>query len=105
MNKLYNTENDIVKGLIDFFYKIDFNFSKPQLKIIPHIISSIINSENITTLDISKSFIDDSLFLINLLLKKNFGDFLTILNLMVSLFLIVLLNLLLIILKLLNMIN
>ena len=61
MNKLYNTENDIVKGLIDFFNKIDFNFSKPQLKIIPHIISSIINSENITTLDISKSFIDDSL--------------------------------------------
>ena len=32
MNKLYNTENDIVKGLIDFFNKIDFNFSKPQLK-------------------------------------------------------------------------
>ena len=61
MNKLYNTENDIVKGLIDFFNKIDFNFSKPQLKIVPHIISSIINSENITTLDISKSFIDDSL--------------------------------------------
>ena len=61
MNKLYNTENDIVKWLIDFFNKIDFNFSKPQLKIIPHIISSIINSENITTLDISKSFIDDSL--------------------------------------------
>lgn len=61
MNKLYNTENDIVKGLIDFFNKIDFNFSKPQLKIIPHIISFIINSENITTLDISKSFIDNSL--------------------------------------------
>lgn len=61
MNKLYNTENDIVKRLIDFFNKIDFNFSKPQLKIIPHIISSIINSENITSLDISKSFIDSLL--------------------------------------------
>lgn len=60
MNNLYNTEDVIVKGLIDFFGKIDLKFSKPQLKIIPHIISSIINSENITTLDISKSFIDDS---------------------------------------------
>lgn len=105
MNKLYNTENDIVKGLIDFFNKIDFNFSKPQLKIIPHIISSIINSENITTLDISKSFIDDSLLSNQSSIEKNSGDFLTILNLTVSLFLIVLLNILLIILKLLNMIN
>lgn len=61
MNKLYNNESNIVKRLIDFFDKIDFNFSKPQLKIIPHIIYSIINAENITTLDIFKSFIDDSL--------------------------------------------
>lgn len=60
MNKLYNKEIDIVKGLNDFFNKIDFHFSKPQIKIVPHIISSIINAENITTLDISKSFIDDS---------------------------------------------
>ena len=60
MSKLYNNECDIVKGLSDFFLNIDFSFSKPQLKIIPHILSSIINSENITTLDLSKSFIDDS---------------------------------------------
>lgn len=61
MFKLYNNECDIVKGLSDFFLNINFSFSKPQLKIIPHILSSIINSENITTLDLSKSFIDDSL--------------------------------------------
>lgn len=49
MNKLYNKELDIVKWLNDFFNKIDFNFTKPQLKIIPHILTSIINAENITT--------------------------------------------------------
>ena len=59
--RLYNNELDIVKGLNEFFCKIDYSFTKPQRKIIPHIISSIINAENITTLDISKSFIDDSL--------------------------------------------
>lgn len=64
MNRLYNKETDIVKGLSDFFSKIDFYFTKPQIKIIPHIISSIVNAENITTLDISKCFIDDS-FLTN----------------------------------------
>lgn len=61
MSKLYNNESDIVKGLSDFFLNIDFHLSKPHLKIIPHILSSIINSENVTTLDLSKSFIDDSL--------------------------------------------
>ena len=61
MFKLYNNELDIVKGLNEFFCNIDYNFTKPQRKIIPHIISSIINAENITTLDISKSFIDDFL--------------------------------------------
>lgn len=61
MFKLYNNEFDIVKGLSTLFDNLDFNLSKPQAKIIPHIISSIINSENITTLDLSKSFIDDSL--------------------------------------------
>lgn len=61
MIKLYNNEYDIVKGLSTFFDNLDFKLSKPQSKIIPHIISSIINAENITTLDLSKSFIDDSL--------------------------------------------
>ena len=41
MNKLYNTENDIVKEVIDFFNKIDFNFSKPQLKIFLYLISIV----------------------------------------------------------------
>lgn len=60
MIKLYNSERVIVKGLNDFFNNINFNLSKPQKKIIPHIITSIINAENVTTLDISKCFIDDS---------------------------------------------
>ena len=47
-----------------FLVKLILNFTKPQIKIIPHIISSIVNAENITTLDISKCFIDDS-FLTN----------------------------------------
>ena len=60
MNKLYNNEMDIVKGLSSFFNKIDLKLSKPQKKIIPHIITSIINAENVTTLDISKCYIDNS---------------------------------------------
>lgn len=42
------------------FLKIDFHLSKPYSKIIPHIVTSIIKAENITTLDISKVFIDNS---------------------------------------------
>ena len=60
MNKLYNNEMDIVKGLSDFFENIGFKLSRPQAKIVPHIITSIINAENVTTLDISKCYIDDS---------------------------------------------
>ena len=64
MNKLYNNEMDIVKGLSSFFNKIDLKLSKPQKKIIPHIITSIINAENVTTLDISKCYIDNFFFFI-----------------------------------------
>lgn len=60
MNKLYNDKNIIVKELWNFFGKIDFIFTKPQLKILPILLSSIILSENITTADISKVFIDNS---------------------------------------------
>ena len=60
MNKLYNNEMDIVKGLSSFFENISFKLSKPQAKMVPHIITSIINAENVTTLDISKCYIDDS---------------------------------------------
>ena len=60
MNKLYNNEMVVVKGLSDFFENIGFKLSRPQAKIVPHIITSIINAENVTTLDISKCYIDDS---------------------------------------------
>ncbi len=100
MNKLYNKEFDIVKELLEFFNKINFSFTKPQLKVLPHILSSIINSENITTLDISKSYIDDSLLSNQSSIEKNYGDFLTTLNLMEFLFLMNLLNTLLIMLSL-----
>ena len=92
MYKLYNNECDIVKGLSDFFLNVNFSFSKPQFKIIPHILSSIINSENITTLDLSKSFIDDSLLTNSDSIQKNFGDSLITLFLMVLISLILLLN-------------
>lgn len=59
MNKLYNTELDIVNGLKYFFTNIDFNFSKPQIKILPHILTTRV-VENITTTNISKTFIDNS---------------------------------------------
>lgn len=76
INKLYNKELDIVKGLNDFFNKIDFNFTKPQLKIIPHILTSIINAENITTFDIAKNYIvkHDKLIVVldHMFMKNNF---------------------------------
>lgn len=100
MNSLYNTNLDIANNLKQFFNNIDFNFSKPQLKIIPYILTSIINAENITTLDISKVFFDDSLLSNNDSIQKNYGDSLIILFLMVLISLTILLNLLLIILKL-----
>ena len=75
MNKLYNTELDIVNGLSNFFTNIDFNFSKPQFKILPHILSSIIKAENITTADISKTFIDDSFLTNNESIQKKLWRF------------------------------
>lgn len=43
MNKLYNKEMDIAIGLNDFFSQISFKFSKPQLKVLPHLIMVAIN--------------------------------------------------------------
>ena len=60
MNILYNTNFDISNDLTNFFYNIDFPLSKPQLKILPNILSAIIIAENVTTLDISKVFVDSS---------------------------------------------
>lgn len=39
---LYNKEMDIAIGLNDFFSQIDFKFSKPQLKVLPHLIMAAI---------------------------------------------------------------
>ena len=75
MNKLYNTETDIVNGLKDFFTNIDFKLSKPQLKILPHILTSIVNAENVTTADISKTFIDDSFLTNNESIQKKLWRF------------------------------
>ena len=75
MNKLYNTELDVVNGLKDFFTNIDFNLSKPQIKILPHILTSIIKAENITTADISKTFIDDSFLTNNESIQKKLWRF------------------------------
>lgn len=75
MNKLYNNECDIVKGLDAFLSNIDYHLSKPHFKILPHILSSIINSENITTSDISKSYIDDSLLTNNDSIQKKLWRF------------------------------
>lgn len=61
MNKLYNEKNVIANELLIFLTNLGFHFTKPQLKTLPYLISSIILSENITTADISKIFIDDSL--------------------------------------------
>lgn len=61
MNKLYNEKNIIANGLLNFFKNLEFYFTKPQVKTLPYLISSIILSENITTADISKVYIDDSL--------------------------------------------
>ena len=76
MIKLYNDKNIIVKDLLKFFENIDFDFTKPQLKIIPNLLSSIILSENITTADISKVYIDDSFLTNNDSIQKKIWRFL-----------------------------
>ena len=75
MNLLYNTNLDIANNLKYFFNNIDFSFSKPQLKIIPNILTSIINAENVTTLDISKVFVDDSFLSNNDSIQKKLWRF------------------------------
>lgn len=76
MNKLYNKEMDIAIGLNDFFSQIDFKFSKPQLKVLPHLIMAAINAENITNLDLAKNYIDDSLLTNHSSIEKKIWSFL-----------------------------
>ena len=76
MIKLYNDKNVIVKDLLNFFDNIDFDLTKPQLKLLPNLLSSIILSENITTADISKVYIDDSFLTNNESIQKKIWRFL-----------------------------
>lgn len=76
MNKLYNKQMDIAIGLNDFFSQIDFKFSKPQLKVLPHLIMAAINAENITNLDLAKNYIDDSLLTNHSSIEKKIWRFL-----------------------------
>ena len=76
MIKLYNDKNIIVKDLLKFIDNIDFNLTKPQLKLLPNLLSSIILSENITTADISKVYIDDSFLTNNDSIQKKIWRFL-----------------------------
>lgn len=76
MNKLYNEKEEIVKGLIDFFDDTNYNFSKPQLKVLPNILTSLVLSENVTTSDISKVYSDNSLLTNNDSIQKKIWRFL-----------------------------
>ena len=67
MNKLYNKEMDIAIGLNDFFDQIDFKFSKPQLKVLPHLIMAAIPSLTVLNLKSSLSIEILSFFAISLL--------------------------------------
>ena len=53
MNKLYNTQKNIARDLINFFEKVT-TLSKPQKKIIPYIILGMIEAESVVTTDIVK---------------------------------------------------
>ena len=54
MFKVYNTQEDIARGLSDIFQEIIPNIRKTQLKIIPYIIHGMIISESLVPLDIAK---------------------------------------------------
>jgi len=78
MNKLYNTKLDIVIRL-KFFANIDFYFSKPQIKFLSHILTSIIKSsiDNVinlpSSLNIKITFLADRWFF-NFNLMKHIND-------------------------------
>ena len=57
MFKLYNSQAKITSDLSNFFNNIA-SISKPQLKIIPHIIIGMIKSESVVTTDIIKKIKD-----------------------------------------------
>ena len=59
MNKLYNTQNDLTTGLMEFFKKAIPDIRKTQLNIIPYIILGMILAESCVPLDIAKELKDE----------------------------------------------
>ena len=60
MSKLYNTEDYFVNNFKEYFSKLDYHLSLPKLNTLSHFLPAIVKAENITTLDISKVFHNDS---------------------------------------------
>lgn len=56
MNKLYNNIDEISTKLINYFDNINLPLSKPNKKLLSHIIFAMIDSQSVVTADISKSF-------------------------------------------------
>ena len=59
MSLIYNTQNDFASSLSNFLHISCPFLHKPLLKIIPHIIYGMINSESSVTLDIAKHLKED----------------------------------------------
>ena len=76
MSKLYNTEEYFVNNFKDYFYKLDCHLSSPKIKNISHSVPAIVKAENITTLDISKVFHNNSNLLNIESIKKKLWRFL-----------------------------
>ena len=60
MNILYNTEDYFVNNFKEYFSKLDYHLSLPKINTLAHFLPAIVNAENITTLDISKVFQNNS---------------------------------------------
>ncbi len=59
MNKVYNTQKKIANDLANFFKKVHPTITKPHLKLIPYIITAMIEAESVVTTDIVKKLKDD----------------------------------------------
>ena len=59
MSKVYNTQQDIARGIEQFLLKVFPDIRKTQLKIIPFIIFGMIQSESTVASDIAKKLKDD----------------------------------------------
>lgn len=71
MTKVYNTQEDIARGLANFLKKAMPNIRKTQLKFIPYVIFGIILSESVVASDIAKKLKDEfSLVLHESIIKR-----------------------------------